>query len=124
MSLAPSLITQLVLAPVVLPALAAPLAVLLLIRHRTTGLVVSFASCLALLGVAIALLVLSADGTVRTYEVGDWPAPFGIVLVLYRLSAIMLTLTAALAPSWAPPSSSGLSATRGHTSTSLAPSGT
>ena len=56
MSLAPSLITQLVLAPVVLPALAAPLAVLLLVRHRTAGLVVSFASCFALLGVAIALL--------------------------------------------------------------------
>ena len=97
MSLAPSLITQLVLAPVVLPALAAPLAVLLLVRRRTAGLVVSFASCFALLGVAIALLILSADGTVRTYEVGDWPAPFGIVLVLDRLAAIMLTLTAVLA---------------------------
>ena len=97
MSFASSLASQLVLAPIALPALAAPLAVLLMLRRRSAGVAVSFASCLAVLGVAIALLVLSADGTVRTYEVGDWPAPFGIVLVLDRLSAIMLTLTAALA---------------------------
>ena len=97
MILAPSLVTQLVLAPVALPALAAPLAVLLMLRHRKAAIAVSFASCIAVLGVAITLLILSADGTVRTYELGDWPAPFGIVLVLDRLSAIMLTLTAALA---------------------------
>ena len=91
MSFASSLASQLVLAPIALPALAAPLAVLLMLRRRAAGVAVSFASCVAVLGVAIALLVLSADGTVRTYEVGDWPAPFGIVLVLDRLSAIMLT---------------------------------
>ena len=28
------------------------------------------------------------------YRLGDWPAPFGIVLVLDRLSALMLVLTA------------------------------
>src|SRR5690606_2213561 len=31
------------------------------------------------------------------YRLGDWPAPFGIVLVLDRLSALMLVLTAAVA---------------------------
>ena len=30
----------------------------------------------------------------RVYRLGDWPAPFGIVLVLDRLSALMLVLTA------------------------------
>jgi multicomponent K+:H+ antiporter subunit D len=31
------------------------------------------------------------------YALGNWPAPFGIVLVLDRLSALMLLLTAVLA---------------------------
>jgi formate hydrogenlyase subunit 3/multisubunit Na+/H+ antiporter MnhD subunit len=33
---------------------------------------------------------------VRTYQLGNWPAPFGIVLVLDRLSALMLVLTSVL----------------------------
>ena len=36
----------------------------------------------------------SASGDV--YLLGNWPAPFGIVLVLDRLSALMLLLTAVL----------------------------
>ena len=58
MSFASSLASQLVLAPIALPALAAPLAVLLMLRRRAAGVAVSFASCVAVLGVAIALLVL------------------------------------------------------------------
>jgi multicomponent K+:H+ antiporter subunit D len=34
---------------------------------------------------------------VQVYRVGDWPAPFGIVLVADRLSALMVLLAAALA---------------------------
>ncbi len=49
-----------------------------------------------MLAAALVLLVASNDGTIRTYELGDWPAPFGIVLVIDRLSAIMLTLAASL----------------------------
>ena len=33
----------------------------------------------------------------NVYRLGDWPAPFGIVLVLDRLSALMLLLTSILA---------------------------
>src|SRR5690606_7433742 len=32
-----------------------------------------------------------------TYLLGNWPAPFGIVLVVDHLSALMVTLTSALA---------------------------
>jgi multicomponent K+:H+ antiporter subunit D len=42
------------------------------------------------------LFWLAGDGAIRPYELGDWPAPFGIVLVLDRLSALMLLLTAIL----------------------------
>ena len=33
-------------------------------------------------------------GDIQVYELGDWPAPFGIVMVLDRLSAMMVLLTA------------------------------
>jgi len=39
----------------------------------------------------------AATGTISVYRMGDWPAPFGIVMVLDRLSALMITLTAVLA---------------------------
>ena len=52
-----------------------------------------------LLGLWMAIqLVLLADGGVLTvYPLGDWPAPFGIVMVVDRLSALMVLLTYAVA---------------------------
>jgi len=49
----------------------------------------------AALGLLLAVqLALDADaGGWRVYRVGDWPAPFGIALVVDRLSALMLLLT-------------------------------
>lgn len=91
-----SMTAHLAIAPVVIPALAAPIALLAMRRKRRLGVGISFASCLAMLVAALVLLSASADGTVRTYELGNWPAPFGIVLVVDRLSAIMLTLAASL----------------------------
>jgi len=53
----------------------------------------------AVLGLIMALqLFLDAqDGVLRVYRLGDWPAPFGIVLVIDRLSAFMLLLTQVVA---------------------------
>lgn len=92
-----NLVDQLAIAPIALPALAAPLTVMLMRRRWGTGVAISFASCIAMAAAALALALLSADGTVRTYELGDWPAPFGIVLVVDRLSSIMLVLSAVIA---------------------------
>jgi multicomponent K+:H+ antiporter subunit D len=47
--------------------------------------------------VAIALLIQADTGALLVYRLGDWPAPFGIVLVVDRLSALMLVLTSAIA---------------------------
>ena len=55
----------------------------------------------ALLGLAVAAALAwqaDADGALpQVYRLGDWPAPFGIVLVVDRLLAMMLLLTALLA---------------------------
>lgn len=53
----------------------------------------------ALLGAVLAfrLVEQAATGVLAVYRVGDWPAPFGIVLVVDRLSAYMLALTSAVA---------------------------
>ncbi|MFG5407032.1 monovalent cation/H+ antiporter subunit D [Piscinibacter sakaiensis] len=58
---------------------------------------VSLAS-VALFALLAALLVARvADGTLLVYRVGEWPAPFGIALVVDRLGAMMVALTAAVA---------------------------
>jgi multicomponent K+:H+ antiporter subunit D len=56
----------------------------------------SFASILALIAAAVALLGAADSRPVRVYPLGDWPAPFGIVLVADRLSAMMVLLAAVL----------------------------
>jgi multicomponent K+:H+ antiporter subunit D len=45
------------------------------------------------LWIAVSLVQQASEGTLQVYRLGDWPAPFGIVLVIDRLSALMLVLT-------------------------------
>ncbi len=85
------------IAPVLLPALLAPLMLLFLRKRLMESRVVSVASCLALLAMACLLVVQASDGTIQSYALGDWRAPFGIILALDRLSALMLLITATLA---------------------------
>ena len=58
--------------------------------------VISVASLILLAAVGAVLLDVAGDGTIRVYRLGDWPAPYGIVLVLDRLSALMVALTSFL----------------------------
>lgn len=53
----------------------------------------------ALLGLVMAagMVWRASLGEVVVYRLGDWPAPFGIVLVLDRLSALMVLLTCLVA---------------------------
>ena len=57
----------------------------------------SLASTLALVVLALMLLAAVADGDILVYRLGNWIAPFGIVLVADRLSAAMVLITAILA---------------------------
>jgi multicomponent K+:H+ antiporter subunit D len=86
-----------IIAPILLPAVTAPFLVLALRQSPKLQRAVSLAATALLLAIAIGLFVAAADGVVRPYLLGAWPAPFGIVLVLDRLSALMVLLTAALA---------------------------
>jgi multicomponent K+:H+ antiporter subunit D len=84
---------------VLLPGFTAMLLVLIGDSRERLVLVRRIALASVALGLLLALkLALDAnDGEVRVYRVGDWPAPFGIVLVVDRLSALMLVLTQAVA---------------------------
>jgi len=90
---------HLVIAPVVLPLVASALMLLFDERHRTVRATINVVSTFALGAIAVALLRVAeaAPGPAAVYLLGGWPAPFGIVLVLDRLSALMLLLTSVLA---------------------------
>lgn len=93
--------------PVLLPMATA--VVLLLLGDRTGGThghadagvarrrAISGASAVLGLLLAVSLFARAAGDELVVYRVGEWPAPFGIVLVLDRLSALMLVLTACVA---------------------------
>ncbi|NTF45252.1 monovalent cation/H+ antiporter subunit D [Rhizobium rhizogenes] len=90
---------HLIIAPILLPLVAA--AVLLFIdeRERTWKALVSLAATLLLVGITLALFRAEGGsaGQERAYLLGNWSAPFGIVLVLDSLSALMLLLTSIVA---------------------------
>lgn len=82
-----------VVAPVVWPLLTAVL-LLAVGQHPARQRAISLASLLGLLTVEIGLATAVADGTVLVHRLGHWPAPFGIALVVDRLSVVMLLLAA------------------------------
>ena len=88
--------------PIAVPLIAGAAMLLLADTRRGLRAGIAMASGLAQLAAAVALLALAAGAGghwptgVGVYLPGDWPAPFGIVLVVDRLSAIMLALNAVL----------------------------
>jgi len=88
---------HLVVVPIVLPLAVGAFMLLLDERRHRLKAVLSLFSLFLLLANAIALLRAADAQPVRVYALGDWPAPFGIVLVADRLSALMLLLAAVLA---------------------------
>ena len=96
-------VNALIVVPVLLPLIAGALMLPFDDRWRALKVSVSLATLFVLLGTAAALLDFAhrggpeGAGAVGVHLLGDWPAPFGIVLVADRLSALMLVLTALLA---------------------------
>lgn len=93
---------HLIVAPVILPLAASGLMLLMNERRIRVKRTIAAITVTALLVVSMVLLQGAAAAeagsgmAVRPYLLGNWPAPFGIVLVLDRLSALMLALTAVL----------------------------
>ena len=82
-----------IIAPVLLPALTAVTLLLTARADRNMHRAFSVLATLVTLGVALSLTSLAADGTRHIYALGDWPVPFGIVLVADRFSTMMVLLT-------------------------------
>lgn len=83
--------------PILLPLLSGTLLMFIARVGLNLQRTLSMLSVVSLLGLTGVLLTLAAGGDYHVYALGDWPAPFGIVLVLDRLSALLLVLTALVA---------------------------
>ncbi|MCJ2080941.1 monovalent cation/H+ antiporter subunit D [Methylobacterium sp. J-090] len=86
---------HLVVLPVVLPIAASGLMLLLDERRSRLKAAISLATTTMLLATAL-LLAQGAMEAPQVYRLGNWAAPYGIVLVADRLSAMMLVLTGVL----------------------------
>ncbi len=94
---------HLVVTPILLPLLLSALMLLFDERQRKLKRALSIVAVLGLIVNALALLGVTVSSgwggefAPLVYLIGNWPAPFGIVLVADRLAAMLLLLTSVLA---------------------------
>ena len=92
-----------IIAPILIPFFAGALLLIYADRQRQAKLAISLVSVVAVLVTAVELLIrskgngLTGGNDIGFYLLGDWASPYGIVLVVDRLAAMMLVLTALLA---------------------------
>ncbi len=89
---------HLIIAPVLLPVIAAAILLFIDERSRILKALVSLAAALLLVVISFVLFRIESgpNDFEGVYLLGNWAAPFGIVLVLDALSALMLLLTSLL----------------------------
>ena len=96
-----ALMPHLMLAPIALPLLTGALMLLMREERQRLKLTLNVLSTTLGLLVSLALLLWSnqpgATSSMGVYLAANWQAPFGIVLALDRLSAMMLVLTSVVA---------------------------
>jgi len=99
-----AILQHLVVLPILIPLLCGAAMLFLPDARRTARVMLALLSAFAQLAIAVALLYLTSDAAhfiwpegVGVYAIGNWDAPFGIVLVVDRLSAVMLTLVGVVA---------------------------
>lgn len=96
-------LNHLIIAPILLPLVASGLLLLLDERRRIAKNTIALATLIANLVISVMLIAqtvrVGAGGqsATRVYLVGDWAAPFGIVLVADWLSDLMIVLTSIIA---------------------------
>jgi multicomponent K+:H+ antiporter subunit D len=82
--------------PIVVPLMAGAALLVPALATPQRSRAVVWASLAVLAAVAVTALLRTADGHPGVYLLGNWPAPFGIVLVIDKLTAIMLALVAVI----------------------------
>lgn len=89
---------HLIIAPILIPLLAAALLLFIDERQRVAKAMVSLAAAIILCFVSVVLFEIESGPNAfeGVYLLGNWSAPFGIVLVLDGLSALMLLLTSVI----------------------------
>src|SRR3954466_3821241 len=94
-----ALLHHLLIVPILMPLLVGAIQ-LFLGERRGARIFFSLVSMLVQTAAALTLLYMTTDAMHRmwnegvgVYALGSWPAPFGIVLVVDRLAALMLVLT-------------------------------
>ena len=91
------LMPHLLVAPILLPMFTAAVLLIPSEQSRTAKSVVNLLSCLLGLCIAIALVYwvhhYNGTGAIGVYLPSNWQVPFGIVLAVDRLSALMLLIT-------------------------------
>ncbi|RBP28276.1 multisubunit potassium/proton antiporter PhaD subunit [Marinobacter pelagius] len=85
------------IAPILIPLLGGVLQAFMGYAPISLRRTLALGTTVLLLVSTIVLLVMANDGSYRLYAFGNWQPPFGIVLVLDRLAAMMLVMTAVLA---------------------------
>lgn len=96
-------IQQILILPIIVPFAAGAVTVLLSESQHSLKATICQTSVLAQLTISLVLLYLTeVDNNIwpwgiGVYFTGEWDTPFGIVLVIDRLAAIMLALTATIA---------------------------
>lgn len=90
-----SLSTHLPALQIVVPLMSAPIC--LLLKGTRACWALSFATAFACLVIAVLLLDQTIGGTVISYAVGGWPAPWGIELRVDTTNAFILTIVSLIA---------------------------
>lgn len=90
---------HLIVTPILIPMATAAFLLFIDERNRTIKALASLAAVILLLANALVLFAVESvpNAFDNVYLLGNWAAPFGIVLVIDGLSALMLLLTATLA---------------------------
>lgn len=90
--------------PIVVPLVAGAVMLLFAESQRRVREAIALVATLAQLAIGALLLYLTTDAVpdmwhegIGVYSISAWPAPYGIVLIVDRLSALMITLAATLA---------------------------
>ncbi|QDL97493.1 monovalent cation/H+ antiporter subunit D [Rhodopseudomonas palustris] len=94
---------HLIILPILLPLFVGAALLLVDERHQQIKAFANLGSIVVMGGIALLLMravdpsTATGSAPIAVYRLGDWPAPFAIVLVADRLSVLMLVLTSILA---------------------------